>query len=105
MADMNTKNLIGIESLERKYGPMTLGLFLRALREADDLSQTEFAKKLKLSRANLCDLEKGRKLVSPERAAKMASLLKVPETALIKLSIQDMLRAAKLNYKIDLKAS
>lgn len=102
---MSTKNLSGIAALEKKYGPMSVGLFLKAFREADEISQTDFAKRLKLSRANLCDLEKGRKLVSPQRAAKIAHILKVPETALVKLAIQDMLRAAKLDYTIELKAS
>lgn len=102
---MSTKNLLGIESLESKFGPMTVGLFLKAFREADGLSQIDFAKRLKLSRANLCDIEKERKFVSPERAAKIAKLLKVPEATLIKLSIQDMLRAAKLQYTVDLKSA
>ncbi|MBN8536370.1 MAG: helix-turn-helix transcriptional regulator [Deltaproteobacteria bacterium] len=102
---MSTKNLLGIESLESKFGPMTVGLFLKAFREADGLSQINFAKRLKLSRANLCDIEKERKFVSPERAAKIAKLLKVPEATLIKLSIQDMLRAAKLQYTVDLKSA
>lgn len=102
---MSTKNLIGIESLEAKFGPMTIGLFLKAIRESDDISQVDFAKKLKISRANLCDLEKERKLVSPERAAKFARILKVPESALIRLALQDMLRAAHLNYQVQLKGA
>jgi transcriptional regulator with XRE-family HTH domain len=102
---MSTKNMIGIESLEAKFGPMTVGLFLKAIRESDDTSQVDFAKKLKISRANLCDLEKERKLVSPERAAKFARILKVPESALIRLALQDMLRAAHLNYQVQLKGA
>lgn len=102
---MSTKNLIGIESLEAKFGPMTVGLFLKAIREGDDISQVDFAKKLKISRANLCDLEKGRKLVSPERAAKFARILKVPESALVRLALQDILRAARLNYQVQLKGA
>ena len=101
---MTTEKYYGIESLEAKYGPMTIGLFIRAFRESDGFSQTEYAKKLKISRANLCDIEKGRKLVSPERAAKFTRVLKVPEAALIQLALQDMLRAAHLNYRIEIKA-
>ncbi len=99
---MNTEKLIGIEYLEKKLGPMTVGFYLKAIREADEISQTQFAKKLKISRANLCDIEKGRKLLSPERAFKFAKLLKLPETTLIQLSLQDILRTAKINYKIEL---
>jgi transcriptional regulator with XRE-family HTH domain len=94
----------GIGDLEKKFGPMTFGGFIRAFREADETSQVEFAKQLGLSRANLCDIEKDRKLVTAERASKIAKRLGVPETVLIQLSIQDHLRAAKLNYRVELKA-
>ena len=40
---MNIKNLDDIESLEKKFGPMTAGLFLCSIREADELTQVEFA--------------------------------------------------------------
>lgn len=100
---MTTEKYYGIESLEAKHGPMTIGLFIRAFRESDGFTQVEYAKKLKISRANLCDIEKGRKFVSPERAAKFARVLKVPEAALIQLTLQDMLRAAHLNYRIEIK--
>jgi transcriptional regulator with XRE-family HTH domain len=72
---MSTKRFYDIKDLEKKYGPMTVGLFLRSFRESDELSQTDYAKRLRISRANLCDIEKGRKLVSPERAAKIAKIL------------------------------
>jgi transcriptional regulator with XRE-family HTH domain len=100
---MSTKKFFDIHSLEEKFGPMTVGLFLRAFREADGLSQTEFGKKLKLSRANVCDLEKGRKNIRPERAKQIAKILGVPETVLIQLALQDTLRDAKLNYTVELK--
>ncbi len=99
---MNIKNLDGIESLEKKYGPMTVGLFLRSIRETDELTQVEFAKRLKISRANLCDIEKGRKLLSTERAIKFAKLLKLPELTMIKLSLQDSLRHSRVNYNVEL---
>lgn len=97
------KKMHGAEDLEKRFGKMTLGMFLRAFREADDLSQTEFAAKLGLSRANLCDLEKDRKPISPDRAVKLAKKLGVPETVLIQLAIQDSLRVAKLHYLVRLK--
>lgn len=100
---MNTKKFLDIKSLEKKLGPMTVGLFLRAFREADGLSQTQFGKKLRLSRANICDLEKGRKYISAERAMRIAKILGVPETVLIQLALQDSLRAARLNYTVALK--
>lgn len=97
---MSIKNYDSIDVLEKKFGLMTFGLFIKAMREADDISQISYAKKLKISRANLCDIEKGRKIVSPERAARFAKILKVPEYVLIQLSLQDLLRAANLKYEV-----
>ena len=97
---MNIKNFDSIRVLEKKFGVMTLGVFLKAMREADEISQIVYAKKLKISRANLCDIEKGRKIVSPERAARFAKVLKLPEYVLIQLALQDLLRAANLKYEV-----
>ena len=80
-------------------------MFVRAFRESEGLSQIEYARKLELSRANLCDLEKGRKLISPERAAKLAKKIGVPEKVLIQLAIQDSLHTAKLKYTVELKVA
>lgn len=103
--NINKKGMYGIESLEKKFGPMSVGLFIRSFREAEGLSQAEYARKLKISRANLCDIEKGRKLISPDRASKLAERLGIPEAVLIQLALQDSLRAAKLDYTVELKAS
>jgi len=94
-----------LADLEKKHGPMTFGGFVRAFREAEEISQVEFSKKLGLSRANLCDIEKDRKSVAPERAARIAKKLGVPESTLIQLALQDSLRAVKLNYRVVLRAS
>lgn len=102
---MNTKKWHGLADLDQRFGRMSVGLFLAAFRESEGLSQAEYARKLGLSRANLCDLEKGRKLISPERAAKLAKKLGVPEKVLIQLSIQDSLFIAKLKYVVELKAA
>ncbi len=102
---MSTKKWYGIEDLEKKYGPMTLGRFVKAFREADKISQTDYAKKLGISRANLCDIEKGRKPVSLERAAKIAKSIGVSEITLVQLALQDQLRREKLRYKVELKSA
>ncbi len=102
---MSTKKWYGESDLVEKFGQMTLGMFLTAFREADELSQSDFAKKMGLSRANLCDIEKGRKVPSPERAAKIAKKLGIPEQVLIQLSIQDMLSASHMQYRVELKAA
>jgi DNA-binding XRE family transcriptional regulator len=57
-----------VEFFENLYGPLTFGDMLWSIRMCDELSQTEFAEMLGVSRSHICDVEKGRKLVSPARA-------------------------------------
>lgn len=102
---MTTKLIKASEFLNKKYGPLSLGDVIMAMRTSEEISQTHFATKLKISRANLCDIEKNRKLVSPERAARFAKYLGFPEKFFIKLAIDDLLRQSKLKYEVDLKAS
>ena len=102
---MNIKRWHSLSDLEKRFGPMTLGLFIRAFREAENLSQTQYAKKIGLSRSNLCDLEKERKIASPLRAAQLAKKMGLAPEILVQLSLQDILREAKLNFKIELKAA
>lgn len=102
---MNTKKWHSIRDLEKRFGVMTFGLFLRAFREAEGYSQAEYARRLGISRANLCDLEKNRKLASPKRASQIAKKIGIAEEVLLKLAIQDSLRDAKLKYSVELKAA
>ena len=51
-------------------GPLTLGRAIESVRKSEELTQLNCAKKLRVSKSHLCDVEKGRKTVSPERAAK-----------------------------------
>ncbi len=102
---MPTKRTYDIKSLERRFGPMTLGMFVRAMRESEGVSQSTFARKLKISRANLCDIEKERKNISASRAEKIAKILDVPEHLLVQLAIQDTLKNENLNYIVKVRAA
>lgn len=86
-------------------GPLTLGRAIESIRKVQELSQDECAKKLGISKSHLCDIEKGRKVVSPERAAKWARVLGYPESVLVKLAIQGELDAAGLKYKVEIEAA
>lgn len=94
---MNTK-FSASKLLEKKFGPLTFGKLIEAYRLSEGLSQTVFAKKLKISQASLCDLEKGRKIPSAERAAKIAKVLKEPESFWIQIALQDQLRQSGLDF-------
>ena len=84
---------------------LTFANMLRAIRECDELSQTEFSKKLSISRQNLCDLEKGRKGVSPARAAKFAKILGYPTEIFVMLAVQEELDREGLKMKVSIDAA
>jgi transcriptional regulator with XRE-family HTH domain len=100
---MTTKSYF--EKLEKKYGVMTFADMLRAWREAEDLSQTAFAKKIGLSVQNLNDLEKGRRIPSPSRAAKIAKKLGLPEMGVIQLALKDSLVKEGFDYDVKLESA
>lgn len=100
---MSTKKLYGSSDLGKRLGKLTVGEFLRSWRMSEELSLKEFGKMVKLSVANLCDIEKGRKGVSPEKAEQIARLIGVPPALLVRLSIEEQLSAAGLKYVVELK--
>lgn len=100
---MSTKVKYGLKQLQKDFGPLTFAKMLHAYRLGEELTQVEMAKKLKMSKQSLCDLEKGRKIPSPSRAAKIAKILKMLPESFIQLAISDQLKAEKLYYNIEVK--
>lgn len=79
---------------EKEMGPLTFAKFMLASRTSMDLTQEEFGKKLGLSRANVCDIEKGRQFVSPELAIKVARKAGLLEKLALQACLQDQVRKA-----------
>lgn len=104
---MNTKKKSkSMQFLEKVTGrPLTLGSLLESIRLADEISQITFAKKLRISPSHLCDIEKHRKVVSPERAAKFAKVLGYSPEQFVRLALQEMLDQAGLPFTIELKSA
>lgn len=100
---MTTKSFF--EKLEKQYGHLTFGETLKAWREAEDLSQTAFSKKLGLSVQNLNDLEKGRRIPTPSRAARIAKKLGLPEMGMIQLALRDSLLKEGFKYEVKLESA
>lgn len=100
---MSTKSYF--EKLEKLYGPLTFGGLLKAWRESEDMSQTAFAKKVGLSVQNFNDLEKGRRIPSPTRAARIAKKLGLPEKGMIQLALRDSLVKEGFHYDVKLESA
>ena len=99
------QRLDAMELLESLHGPMTLGDMIWSLRECDEVSQAEFARRLGVSRSHLCDVEKGRKVVSPGRAADWAKTLGFPPTVFVKLALQEQLDRAGVKMNVEVEAA
>jgi len=101
---MTTKRKVfGLGDLERKYGILTLGRFLSSWRKSEEMNQKEFAKKIGISSANLCDIEKGRKGVSIFKAAEIAKKIGYSPTVLVQLALQEQIESSGLAYTVEVK--
>jgi transcriptional regulator with XRE-family HTH domain len=86
-------------------GPLTFAAAVEALRVGEELSQAAFARKLGVSRQYLCDVEKGRRLVSPEQAARFAEAFGHPPNVLVRLALQDAVSASGLKLRVSVDAA
>jgi transcriptional regulator with XRE-family HTH domain len=92
----------GTKQLEKDLGALSFASVLLSHRLGEELTQVEMADLLGISKQNLCDLEKGRKIPSPSRAHKIAIKLKMLPESFIQLALQDQLTKENLNYKISI---
>lgn len=93
----------GAKRLAKRLGELTVGEFLHTWRISEEMSLKAFGELIGTSVTNLCDIEKGRKGVSPEKAESIARAIGVPPALLVRLSIEESLKAAGLNYRVDVK--
>lgn len=98
---MSTKSLIKI--LKRDLGDISFGGFLRAARTIRDLSQKDMADFLGISKSSLCDIEKGRQIVSINLASKIAKNCGLSEELAIEAAIQDQLYKSGMKFEVKIK--
>ena len=91
--------------LEGLVGELTFGGLIEAMRQAEGMSQVDFAAKLRISKQHLCDIEKRRKFVSPARAAKFAKILGHSERSFVALALQDIVDQGGLKLKVRVEAA
>lgn len=84
---------------------LSFSKFLEAIRLGEEASLSEFARKLGVSRSHLCDIEQGRKTVSPARAAKFARQLGYSEKHFIALALQDIVQKDGFDFIVKLEAA
>lgn len=84
-------------------GPLTFGDMIHSLRLSQETSQVDFAEKLGVSRSHLCDIEKGRKLVSPKKAVEYAIILRNSKVLFLQTALQDQVNQVVKPYIVKLE--
>lgn len=104
---MSIKNKSATRKIFEKLrgGPLTFGRLIESLRLCDEISQVDLAKKMNVSKSQICDIEKGRRLVSAERASAFAKAMGYSVQQFVATAIEDQLRQAGLKFTVDLKAA
>lgn len=100
MTTRKSKTMAFLDSIAEDK--LTLGSLLSTIRECDELSQAALASRLSISKSHLCDIEKGRKSVSPERAARFARELGYSEEQFVRLALQQLIEVAGLKFQVAL---
>ena len=81
---------------------LTLGGYILAIRQGEELSQVKFAEMLGMSRQMLCDIEHNRKNISPKKASEYAEILGYSPKQFVRLCLQDMLNREGFKLNVDL---
>lgn len=92
-----------IAFLEKLHGPVTFGRFLESIRVGEGWSLADMGTKVGISRTHVCDIEKGRRTVTPEKAASWARILGYDESQMVRMALQAMLDASGLNMDVEVK--
>lgn len=103
---MTIKKSAAIRTLEKiRGGRFAFGQMIESIRKCDEISQVELARKMKISKAHLCDLEKGRRTITLSRAVQFAKILGYSETVFLSMAIEEQMHEAGLNMKVTLSAA
>ena len=85
---------------DKEMGPASFALFMKVARTSLGVTQDIFGKKLGISRASVCGIEKGRHLVSPGLAVRVARKAGLLEKLALQYCLQDQVRQAGSKYTV-----
>ena len=84
-------------------GKLTLGHLILAIRQGEEISQVKFAQLLGVSRQYLCDIEHGRRFLSPRAASEFAAKLGYSQKQFLRLCLQELVDREELDLHIDVR--
>lgn len=101
---MTTKKSIPAREALKDILKFSFGEFVRDIRECDEISQTELAKRMRVSRQFVHAIEKDKANVSLEMAIKIARALGYPYEAFVETFLNDMLRKSGIKKIVHLES-
>ena len=84
-------------------GHISFGEVLLSLRMDKEWTQAQMAEKLGITRQELCNIEKGHKSVSVDRAVAFARKLRHSQKVFAKYVLQDQLKKAGIKGEIEIR--
>jgi transcriptional regulator with XRE-family HTH domain len=99
---MTAKARVQLEKLRGE--PFSFASIVRAYRAREELTQEQLAKKLKVTKAYISNLENKRENVTVEQAKKFATILKEPVNFWVTTALQDMIDRAGIKARVELAA-
>lgn len=103
---MNTnfdETILAHELTKKIDDDMTLGMLMRAFREAEELSQVDLAKRLEVSKQFLNDVENNRKKIGIPFIQKFATELGFSPDTFVSIYLRDQVReAGMVGYEVHL---
>jgi len=101
---MITKKTVSAREALKDIFEYSFGEFVRDIRLCDEISQTELAKRMRVSRQFIHAVEKDKANVSLEMTIKIARALGYPYEAFVEIFFNDMLKKSGINKVVHLES-
>lgn len=101
---MTTKKTISAREALKDVLDSSFGEFVKGIRECDEISQTELAKRMRVSRQFIHAVEKDKANVSLEMVIKIAAALGYPYEAFVEIFLNAMLRKSGIKKVVHLES-
>ena len=86
-----------IKHLENKYGKLTFGQLVWSHRKSEEMSQSELADSLGVSKQYISQIENGTRCASVEQAARLADVFEMSPQIFVIRALQDQVDKAGIH--------
>lgn len=101
---MTTKKMLSAREVLKDILNYSFGEFVKDIRECDEVTQTELAKRMRVTRQFINAIEKDKANISLEMAIKISKALGYPYEAFVEIFLNDMLRKSGIKKVVHLQS-